>query len=298
MSSNIRVFDSRIKLRVTGGRHKGAVRSANGQPQIIGSSLDADFVLTDAGVSARHARIGSSRQEFELEAMEGAVLVNGISLQPGQKIKAQYPSTMEVGEAKIEIVRDEASERKAAASLLSAGAAMLIALFALADWYRGARDRGMAPAAGFDAASTAAPFQRAALPGPEAADAAAVALRQHLLSDGITTISVKPDAGAVIAAGSITPERQAEWQSAEIWFDERFGQQIMLKSDVAVSPAKPVKAPITIQSVWLGETPYLIDGEGRKYFVGSTLKDGWVLEKVEEGKVLISKDRQPLVLRY
>jgi hypothetical protein len=28
------------------------------------------------------------------------------------------------------------------------------------------------------------------------------------------------------------------------------------------------------------------------------LRDGWVLEKVEEGKVLISKDKQPLILRY
>jgi type III secretion protein D len=298
MSSKFPVFDSRIKLRVTGGRHTGAVSSANSEPQIIGSSLDADLVLTDTGVYPRHARINSSRQEFELEALEGAVAVNGSSVRPGQKIKAQYPATMEVGEAKIEIVRDEASERKAVASFLSAGAVVLIALIGLADWYRGSRDQSMAPAGGFEAASAAAPFQRAALPGPETTGAAADALRQHLLAQRIATIDVKPGAGTVIAAGSITPERQAEWQSAEIWFDETFGQKVMLKSDVAILPAKPVKVPITIQSVWLGDTPYLIDGEGRKYFVGSMLRDGWVLEKVEEGKVLISKDKQPLILRY
>jgi type III secretion protein D len=298
MSSKIRVFDSRIKLHVTGGRHKGAVRSANGEPQIIGSSIDADFVLTDSGVFPRHARIGSLRQAFELEALEGAVTVNGVSVQPGQRIKAEYPSILDIGEAKIEIVRDEATERKVVASFLSAGAVMLLALFGLADWYRGARSRGLTPGGGFDAASAAGPFQRVALPDPEVANAAADALRQRLLSQRLATIDVKAGAGTVVAAGSITPERQADWQAAEIWFDENFGQKIMLKSDVAVLPAKPVKVPITIQSVWLGETPYLIDGEGRKYFVGSVIKDGWVLEKVEEGKVLISKDKHPLILRF
>jgi type III secretion protein D len=298
MSSKIRVFDSRIKLHVTGGRHKGAVRSANGEPQIIGSSLDADFVLTDAGVSPRHARIGSSRQEFELEALERPVTVNGAAVQPGQKIKAQYPSILEIGEAKIEIVRDEATERKVVASFLSAGAVVLLALFGLADWYKGTRNRGIGSAGGFEAASAAAPFQRAAVPDPEVVNAAADALRERLHSQRFSTIDVKTGAGTVIAGGSITPDRQAEWQAAEIWFDENFGQKIMLKSDVAVLPAKPMRVPITIQSVWLGETPYLIDGEGRKYFVGSMLKDGWVLEKVEEGKVVISKDKQPLILRY
>jgi type III secretion protein D len=298
MSSKSPVFDSRIKLRVTGGRHAGAVSSANGGPQLIGSSVDADIVLTDKGVSPRHARIASSRHEFELEALEGVVAINGGSLTPGQRIKSQYPATIEVGEAKIEIVRDEASGRKVVESFLTAGGVVLIALAGLADWHRGARDRDMAGAGGYDAASAGAPLQRLALPGPETANAAADALRQHLLSQRIATIDVKAGAGTVTAAGSVTPDRQADWQSAQIWFDESFGQNILLKSDVAILAAKPMKAPITIQSVWLGDTPYLIDGEGRKFFVGSMIRDGWVLEKVEEGKVLVSKDKQPLVLRY
>jgi hypothetical protein len=298
MSALSSASSSGIKLHVTAGRHSGAVRDVNGEPQFIGSSLDANLVLTDAGVCPRHARIDFSRWGFELEALDGAVLVNGSSLQPGQRTQARYPSTVAVGDAQIEIVRDQAAQRRVIASLLFVGALGLLALIIMADWHPGASENGSASGAKFNAASGVAPLQHAVLAGAEATKTAVDALRRHLLLQGLGAIDVKPGAGTVIVTGSIVPERQGEWQSAEMWFDENFGQNIMLQSDVSISPAKPVKAPITIQSVWLGETPYLIDGEGRKYFEGSILKGGWVLEKVGEDRILISKDKQPLILRY
>jgi len=297
-SNKVALFESGLKLRVTGGRHVGAVSSALGESQIIGSSLDADLVLTDPGVCAHHVRIGASRLGLELVVLDGTVRADGGLLGPGKTVITQFPATIEIGEAKIEIAREAAFERKKVASFLSAGAVAVISLIALTDWYWSAGNPGRAPGQEPSTMNTAAQAGHGSLPGPEVTSAAADALRQHLLSQNITTIDVKAGSGIVIAAGSMVPEREAEWQSAQMWFDETYGQKILLKTDVVLIAAAPVKAPVTIQSVWLGKAPYLIDGEGRKYWVGSVLKGGWVLEKVEEGRVLVSKDEQLLILRY
>ena len=70
----------------------------------------------------------------------------------------------------------------------------------------------------------------------------------------------------------------------------------MLQSEVAVSTPKAQSAPIGIQAVWAGKRPYLIDDHGDKYFEGSFLKDGWIVEKIEDGKVVLRRNQEVLSL--
>ena len=304
--SAVELLKSDVKLNVIGGRHTGAVHDGLGEALVVGSSLDADLVLTDPGVCPRHLRACRGRQGVELEAIDGSAVVNGQSLQPGQKARAKLPITVVIGAAKIELVWSKSWHSQFGLLPLVGASALLVLI-----WLLGLSLGTSGPGGGAKirlAAGASLSRSNVSPRAPSAtgdiavqsedANAAASALDSYLNSQNLAGINVKAGAGRVTAAGSISPEQAGEWRSAQMWFDEHFGPKIMLESGVTASIPKAIKAPITIQSAWLGGTPYIIDGDGNKYFEGAMLKDGWALEKIEDGKVRVVKNKLPLIVRY
>lgn len=289
---------SAIRLHVLGGRHAGATQVLDQSRFIIGNSLKSDIVLTDPSVLPAHAQITPSGSTMELEALDGEIVLEGQTIRPGSKIQIRSPSRFALGEAEIEVTEVPLQAKSSLGSLLKIGGLALLFLVAAVKVYFDMPRHGTGLTAKLDAASAAKAVQEPPSLQASMSQAAAEALTERLLSLNIASISVKPGNGTVSASGTIDPRQKDDWQSSEVWFDEKFGQQLILQSNVTALPKKPVKAPIAIQSVWSGESPYLIDSEGNKYFEGSTLKDGWVLEKIQDGKILISKNKEPLLLRF
>ncbi len=121
-------------------------------------------------------------------------------------------------------------------------------------------------------------------------------LREHLAATGLDSISVtaRPE-GSIEARGQISPQQDATWREAGRWFDGAAGGRAVLVDQVHVTAEPP---PLTVQAVWPGRTPYVIDGSGDKLFVGTVLPSGWAISGIEAGQVLIRRGGQSFTVRF
>ena len=235
---------------------------------------------------------------IELEALEGEITVGGQIIQPGSTAKTRYPVRCALGEAEIEISGTLPDDKSSALPLMKIGAIALVFLLAASKLYFDMPGRNPELTSNAEQLSAGMSTKEPEPLQGELSKTAVDSFYKHLLSVKIDSISLKAGTGIVSATGTIDPELKDDWRSAQVWFDENFGQRLVLQSDVNALPRKPVKSPITIQSVWSGKNAYLIDGDGNKHFEGAVLRDGWVLEKIQPDRVLIRRDKEPLVLRY
>jgi hypothetical protein len=288
-------MNSGLSLRVTKGKHAGAVQDLQYMPLVIGSSLDADIVLTDEAVLTKHLRLTPGVSTAGLEPLDGEVLSEGRSIYPGGKAQVRYPLRIALGGAELEIAQKRVAGLRPAANLALLGA--LFAIFA-AIIYSGIAGKGSSLHTLQEPAPAAATLVKLAGPDTELTKAAAEALRFHLASLNIDTVTITQGEGTVGAHGTVEAERKDDWHSLEIWFDENFGQHVVLQSNVSAAPENRPKAPIALQAVWAGKFPYIIDGEGNKHFEGSKIRDGWIVEKIEEGGTTIRKGKEALMIKY
>ena len=121
-------------------------------------------------------------------------------------------------------------------------------------------------------------------------------MRQQLTSAGLDGISVdlQPD-GGIAASGRIVPARREAWRSAARWFDTVAKGRAVLIDRVEVSAAS---ASFQIQAVYTGQTSYVIDGDGQKLFVGTSLPDGAVIQKIESQRVLVKRGGQIVAVHF
>jgi type III secretion system (T3SS) inner membrane Yop/CscD-like protein len=126
--------------------------------------------------------------------------------------------------------------------------------------------------------------------------AALESLRQHLAAVdlGSLVLTARPD-GSIEARGPISREQQATWREVGHWFDTVAGRRVVLVDAVNVD-ADP--HPLAIQAVWSGHNPYVIDGDGSKHFIGSTLPSGWTVAGINETHVLVKRGQQTLAVRF
>ncbi len=227
--------------------------------------------------------------------MDGEILFEGRNIQPGGKVQARYPFRITFGEAELEIGKKGKTAMYPAAKIGALGAVCAISAALI---YLSVPGNGSLPVIPEQASLAAAAPIKQAGPDGELAKTAAEALRDRLLSLSIDTIDVMPGEGVVGARGTIDAQRKDDWHSVEVWFDENFGQNIVLQSTVSASLETRAKAPIALQAVWAGKFPYIIDAEGNKHFEGAKISDGWVIEKIEESGTVIRKGKQSLVMKY
>jgi hypothetical protein len=145
---------------------------------------------------------------------------------------------------------------------------------------------GSIPSASAQAVPSAAQRQRLAL----------ASLQQHLANVDLSSLSLtaKPD-GSIEASGKISKDQEAAWREVGHWFDGIAGGQVVLVNAVSVA-AEP--QPLSIQAVWAGPHPYVIDGNGGKNFIGTRLPSGWTISDIDRTRVLVKRDDQVLSVRF
>lgn len=294
------------EMRVLSGLHKDATQPFSERSISIGSSLEADITLTDEDVAPVHARVSFASNAAEFEAIGGVIHLNGAYIGPGSKASGGYPTSFRLGSVDIEVRR--AGQPDAALPfdrLAIGGLAVAAGIFAVsALGFISPFSTGASPSRVANIDTTAAGLTKSGKDRKpdnevktEATKAAAAALREHLSSMDMKGLAVTPETGVVKVVGVVDEGRRSNWNAVERWFDETQGMKVVLQSEIVFASRKDAVAPITLQSIWAGKIPYLIDGKGDKYFEGSMLKDGWTVDKIEEGRVYLRRVNDVLILK-
>lgn len=287
------------RLIVKTGRHTGATEALDAKASVLGSSLDSDIVLTDSSVASAHVRLLPTERGLDVEAIGGDVVSPKETIAQGNHALLRYPAEISLGDVQIEVVgMAGASSLSIPQRAMVIGAAVGFVFFLGARAYLNEPVQRVQSAASAPVSEGTGPDSQSGRQSVAEAKAAVEAFGEHLQSMGLQSILLTSRPGTVLASGTLEPERKDDWQAAQMWFDGKYGPRLSVQADVVFASRKMAKAPIAIQSVWAGQFPYVIDGDGNKFFEGAKLKDGWRLDKIEDGRILIKRDQDTLSVKF
>ena len=304
MATWLMTRDSNLpSLIVEGGLHRTAVAQVPVGGISVGSDAGSAIVVSDLPAASAF-RLTWDRRAILLEAVECDAAVNGRRLARGRSRVIKRASTFTSGGIAFRLEWPQAPVATSAPAWrrqsFAAGVACTIALTATAalvaapSWPPGPRLAGppQVAAVSLPAASELAPPVKPVHSG--------VALlgdfRRQLASAGLDGISVdlQPD-GGFAASGRILPVKGEAWRAAVRWFDGAAKGRAALLDRVEVTNAATA---LQIQAVYTGLTPYVIDGEGQKLFLGASLPDGSVIQTIESRRVVVKRGDQLVAVRF
>jgi len=280
-------------LHVLSGPHAGSLVELLSGSTTVGADSGNDVVLADPSLALFHFALDRTEAATRLFATGGPVQLRAATLRPGSSASCREGMMLQAGGTTFRltgIAPPPRSVRTSRPAMFAAGiACAAIALGFLA----------MQAAGGADA--TSPPPLPAGVPVRPAAAidrlaAAFAALRERLAAADLGSIALSMLAdGSVAARGAIMPQQMAAWRDAQHWFDGAYGASAVLVNQVT---AAATTAPLSIQAVWPGVNPYVIDGSGQKLFAGATLPSGWTLERIQPDRVVVGRGGQTLSVRF
>lgn len=310
------MFPAPPTLVVEDGVHRAArARLCSGR-QHVGTAPDSDIVVTDLGPAGTRFALEIEASRVTLHALATPlVLSKGRALKPGRSRRCRGDTRFRCCAVSFRIEAPAAPLRAAgtrrlgrAWSLPGLAAAGLVAALLSVLSLSNTTSKADAPlmaaqGAGPDpAASRSGTFQPFASlpprpsPAVHRADALRLRLAAYLSQAGLGSIVVKAQPeGSIEADGQIAPQQAAVWREVGQWFDGEAAGQVVLVDRVRVAVEPP---PLTIQAVWPGRRPYVIDGSGDKLFAGSMLANGWTVSGIEAGRVVLKRGDQVLAVRF
>ncbi|WP_375785026.1 hypothetical protein ACE10Z_36480 [Bradyrhizobium sp. Pha-3] len=291
-----------LEFEVLSGLYTGLTGKAAAGPSLIGSGLDADLIFVEQGLEPRHLRITPHGNSIEIEALAANISLDGHeNIVPGERVSVPLPAVVHVGAMSIRWSTQDLPQ--AGSSNRSLSSIVALGLVLLSSVVIGTVSTIFAPTDSAVALSTDASPAVDVAPKPtinhvdeRAADATAELLRQEVERGGLLSIKVGSGTGVVTAEGTVTPALVAKWQELQQWFDHRTNGTPALVNAVTVKDEK-TPSSIAVQAVWRGSEPYLLIG-GQKYFVGALLSNGWTVDRIEDGRVLLSRNGRSAALPY
>lgn len=287
-------------LEIVEGLHAGASAELDEHCFTIGSSTESDIVLHDEGIAPVHLRLNRRGGIIEIEAIGGdVVLPDGQIIPQGHGRRCKLPLEASIGGARIRLTGPAPSNAVPSASKrpLFAAAGLAIAAFAVT-----AMANGLSPEKSDKARNdllTGSRNQRPANTAPVAGDAsdAEERLRLRLEQAGIGALDIKQASGRLIASGTIPEHQGKAWTEIQSWFDRTYSDRALLVSNVSIGDvAQPPR--LVLQAIWYGERPYIIAADGSRYYEGAFTDDGWIIEKIGEKELLLSKGSAKVALKY
>ncbi|MER8383068.1 hypothetical protein [Mesorhizobium sp. M1399] len=290
-----------LHFEVLSGLYCGLTGKIALETSLIGSGLDADMIFVEQGLAPHHLRITPLGNSIEVEALAAGFGVEGNgNIAAGERVVVPLPVVIHVGAMSIlwsvqgvspagSIGTPRLSIPVLAFLLLgSLGIGALSAIFS----YSGN--------AGALSANSPDAERESKLTNDRADDQTTVAAAKDLQDEvdkaGLLNVKIGSAKGVVTAQGTVTSASATSWQNAQQSFDHRTKGAVTLVNRVVIKEEKAPSA-IAVEAVWRGSSPYVvIDGE--KYFVGALLDDGWTVDRIEDGRVLLSRDGRLAVLPY
>jgi hypothetical protein len=290
-------------LSITHGLHRGVSLALENPVYTVGSAGDADLLLSDPGIAARHLTLRFAAGQVAVEALGGDVIVvarhgQEIRIPMGSGHRARLPLTVRVGAAVLTLSPPPAGARAAApaAPIWRNKAQWVIALLLMclcvgAFAYRGQPQASQASQPSSDLSTPDGNRTAHGLNDDRNRASAAQAkvwLEQQLDNASLPHITVNETGDQLSVEGRYDPADKSRWTSVQQAFDARFGQQVVLHS--SVSPRTDIAKPrVRFQAVWLGEHPYVVSDSGKRLYPGAVLADDWTLERIENNQVILAR---------
>jgi hypothetical protein len=297
--------DISAALIVENGVHQGARAVLAEGRTLVGSSADNDIVISDLRDGGAAFTLDHRGRDMVLQANAAVELPGRKPLAPRQSRRCASSIRFTSGGVTLRLEIAGAGPGSAVSSTrtrfrayLVISASLVLAVMVLS----AAASFSAAPAVvqSNDAPETTGSIPataREAVTSSHQRQAAAIeSLQQHLAAVdlGSLVLTARPD-GSIEARGQISRDQQATWREVEHWFDSLAGRRVVLVDAVSVGAAPQ---PLAIQAVWPGHNPYVIDGDGNKHFIGSTLPSGWTVAGIDESHVLVKRGQQTLAVRF
>ncbi|MDA9535781.1 hypothetical protein ACM41_05745 [Bradyrhizobium sp. CCBAU 21362] len=291
-----------LDFEVLSGLYTGLKGKAAAGHSIVGSGLDADMIFVEQGLEPHHLRIIPQRDSIEVEALGAGISVDGHeSITSGERVSVPLPAIVHAGAMSIRWSAQDLPQ--ASPSNRSRGLIVALSLLLLSSVAIGTVSTIFAPTDSAGALSTdslpaAEVAAKPTINHYEASDADAIAelLRQEVERAGLLDVKIGAGSGVVTAEGTVTPSLITKWKQIQQWFDHQTNGTPTLVNAVTVKEEK-TPSSIAVQAVWRGSEPYLLIG-GQKYFVGALLSNGWTVDRIEDGRVLLSRNGRFAALPY
>ncbi|WP_377827975.1 hypothetical protein ACFKHW_28265 [Bradyrhizobium lupini] len=288
-----------LHFEVLSGLYSGLTGEAGPGSILIGSGFDADFIFIEQGLERQHLRITSHCDSIEIEALASQIRVEGHeTISSNERVVVALPAVIHAGAMSI---RWSIEGSKRAGSIhgwrvsIAALAIVLISSVAIGtSTFFVHTDTALST----DSLPAVEVAPKPGLSAPDAltTDAAAERLQEEVDRAGLLNIKVGSGPNVVTVHGTITPASVAKWQDVQQRFDHHSSGTFTLLNTVAVKEEK-IPSSIAVQAVWRGKDPYLVIGD-QKYFLGALLNNGWTVDRIEEGRVLLSRNGRLAALPY
>jgi hypothetical protein len=304
---------AKLKFEVVAGTHQGASLLLDWADYRIGSSQDADIVLSDDGVAPEHAVLHVGPGGVRIDATGGSVTIEHEPLALWRGRRVRLPANVTLGAARIHLAGDGGDDlgprfnefgRELGRRVLHnplTGAAVLACLVIAVTV---ARELPQTARAGRDGEHTGA-AEVAASERPTSganaqsvAEAAARELSTRLDAANIRTLRVTTADGRVAVAGKVTKEEAVSWAAIQQWFDQAYSGGIVLTTDISPTAEGRTMPALQLQAIWYGEHPYVLTAGGERYFEGAVLDNGWTIREIGEDRVLLAKGGETVALTY
>ncbi len=298
-----------LQLEVVGGVHSGVRLSLEDGDYSIGSKSEADIVLRDEGVAAQHVIICVDGREVRAEAVGGDLRIGDQDIEAGHGYRLRLPAELIIGNASIKLSRDgdkgglfdrfpiaeKIAARPVAAALSAVGCVLAVIAASYALQGPGNDETRSEFAMTNDSGAVPTSVREAAAPAD--AGTATHELESKLETAGLSNIIVAADGTRITASGSVAQSQASAWTTIQRWFDRTYAPALMLSANVHVSSASAQPA-IHLQAIWYGDHPYIIADNGTRYYEGAVLEGGWILQSIDNERVLLKKDEETLTLSY
>ncbi|MGX5831856.1 SctD/MshK family protein [Mesorhizobium sp. 43Arga] len=290
-----------LHFEVLSGLYCGLTGKLAPETNIIGSGLDADLIFVEQGLASHHLRITRLANSIEVEALAAGLDVKGSgNIATGEVIVVPLPVVIDLGA--MSILWSAQGAAPAGSSGTPRHSIPVLAFVLLGSVGIGALSAIFSYYGSAGASSVNAPDVKLEsklthnLADNQTIVAAAKDLQQEVDRAGLLNIKIGSAKGVVTAEGTVTSASATSWQHVQQWFDHHTKGALTLVNGV-INKEEKAPSAIAVEAVWRGPSPYIvIDGE--KYFVGSLLDDGWTVDRIEDSRVLLSRNGRLAFLPY
>ncbi|WP_439365887.1 hypothetical protein ACNJYD_08135 [Bradyrhizobium sp. DASA03005] len=291
-----------LEFEVLSGLYTGLKGKAAGGDSIVGSGLDADMIFVEQGLEPHHLRIIAQHDSIEVEALAANISIDGLaSIASGERVRVPLPAVVHAGAMSIrwstKDVQPVSSSKRSRSSIIALSLVLLSSVvIGTVSTIFAPGDRAVVPSTQSSRTVEIATKPTVHHFDPRGADEIAVSLRQEIERAGLLDVKIGRGPGVLTAEGTITPNLAAKWKEIQQWFDRQTNGTTTLVNAVTVKEEK-MPTSIAVQAVWRGSEPYLLIA-GQKYFVGALLSNGWTVDRIEDGRVLLSRNGRSAALPY
>lgn len=307
-----------FRLEILEGLHHGVELALDKGEYSFGQDTACDIVLGDDGVVKRHAVLQLTKDGASIEAVGGTLFVDGVEIAVGHGCRLRTPAKLTIGGAGISLTGSPGQQHRLDGRLrgairlfsehpITVCSGFIVSAMTVSFIFQGVLTQRLKVAkppvvqSTLDEGPDAVENEAAAIMAVEqkslTVSDAYQALKKKLSDVGIQTVRLVMDDQVIAAKGRVSEEKAKDWVSIQRWYDRNYSSAALLNVNVDIGAIQgPV--PVRLQAIWFGERPYIIPENGIRYYEGAILESGWVVERITEHRVLLTKNGETFTLTY